>query len=264
MTRIIDHYFVLQLASILFVATCYAESKINNSGLFSRIIDSIQVLPSKEKYPYYIKLDIGVSLPKSITPTHHIYDKNHFLAKGASCGVGVGYNISNYNMRADLSLTARTPYRYMKSVQETMLGEIIEKTTEHNITSLNAITNLYYDLQISDLFSVYFSAGIGLSMLKSGTLNYTEQYIVTTTKPTDPIPMHSKKSSKLNSAWSLGVGHITKLSDNYSIAISYKYIDHGMTSKTNLIDTQTNTNLKSLYGINIKSHELSLSMITKF
>lgn len=86
----------------------------------------------------------------------------------------------------------------------------------HEVRSQRLMLNAYRDIAFNDAWSVYGSAGLGLSQIESGGWQGNEgrQYA---------------KATRTGLAWSLGAGVSFAASDAFTVDLGYRYADLGST-----------------------------------
>ncbi|WP_242015048.1 outer membrane protein [Stenotrophomonas maltophilia] len=86
----------------------------------------------------------------------------------------------------------------------------------HDVRSQRLMLNVYHDLAINDAWSVYATAGAGLSHIQSGGWQGTSnrQY---------------GKATRTGLAWSMGAGVSVAAGTNLTVDLGYRYADLGRT-----------------------------------
>ena len=95
------------------------------------------------------------------------------------------------------------------------------------------LLNGYYTPYRYKSLSPYISGGIGVSQNKAGAYNSKSSDGSTT------VYRSSDSTTKLDFAWSLGLGFVTDVSDHLSVDVFYKYVDLGNSGKMRVTTTST-------------------------
>jgi opacity protein-like surface antigen len=214
---------------------------------------------NKEQSPYYIRLDAGLSQPNGKL-NEDDYSSQRLL-RGEFYGVGAGY-IFNSNIRTDLTLTARSNYKFSYSGTEKDEDSIDTTTVSNqNFSSTTLMLNAYYNIPVNNVFSPYINVGIGGSRISTG------RYYSTQSQPGESDIISSSSSSKnYNLAYTIGLGAQVKLNNNFSLDTFFRYIDLGKTKRQNISQSSNNNTIGSsnIAPFLLQSYELGISLIYRF
>lgn len=197
----------------------------------------------------YLRLDAGVTQATSKLDNNDTY-YNKKLDGAEFYGFGAGY-IFNKNIRADLTLTGRTDYKF--SYDGPYNGEAINANQNLNITTL--MLNAYYNVPINDTFSPYINAGLGIAKIK--TKDYTSSYNL------NEFLYSINSNTSYNPAWNIGLGCQMKLNNNLSFDSFFRFIDFGKT-KTQYKSMSNEVTQEEVQAFSIKSYEAGISLIYRF
>jgi opacity protein-like surface antigen len=124
--------------------------------------------------------------------------------------IGVGYKFGNgWRAEGELSFPRNDKFTSGSTMFPTSLNE-------HHIDSRRVMFNVYRDLRITEVLSVYGSAGLGLARLESKGWqgNESRKYA---------------SATQTNLAWSLGAGIAYDVTDSMTLDLGYRYVDMGNT-----------------------------------
>jgi opacity protein-like surface antigen len=158
---------------------------------------------SSDKKQFYVKGDLGLSIPTSLANNDdyaHKRPKNALLI-----GLGAGYEINNY-----LSFDGTFYHFGNHKFNHTINGVLRTQNIKANAVFLDCNLDIYH----FSSFSPFISLGGGVSH------NDASDYIAV-----DNTKIYGKVIDQF--AWNIGAGIKNKLSDQFSLALSYKYFDLG-------------------------------------
>ena len=152
---------------------------------------------------------------------------------------GGGYKFTD-NLRTDLS------FAYSEAKVESF-------PINHKVKSYTLFLNGYYDFKVSDTFTPYVTAGVGLARNKSGDLRYAV--------PGPQSDISYKGKTKNNFAWNAGLGVQMNVAKNLDVDLGYKYLDLG---KTQFEDGHKPHLVFPGDKIKMKSHRITLGVVCNF
>ncbi|MCS1272922.1 outer membrane beta-barrel protein [Escherichia coli] len=175
-------------------------------------------------------------------------------------GLAVGYDFyQHYNVpvRTEVEFYGRgnAESKYRLSYWESVGGA--EFDDAQNKLSVNTLMlNAYYDFRNSSAFTPWISAGLGYARVHHKT-----SYIYTDNSPAGS-EVYSASASKYenNLAWSLGVGVKYDVTQDFSLDLSYRYLDAGDSTLT--YKDEDGAKYKS--SVDVRSNEFMLGATYNF
>lgn len=131
-------------------------------------------------------------------------------------GVAVGYDfsaVSKVPVRLELDYTVRANVDNVSKADFKDYGQLANHT---KVQLQTLMVNAYYDIDTHTAWTPYVSAGAGLSHLN------LDQYIQSSEGAGD-----SRSHSLDTFAWSVGLGVAYAINTNWTVDLSYKYLDAG-------------------------------------
>lgn len=213
----------------------------------------------KDKSPYYIRLDAGISQPKGKLNNDDIYF-DQSLKRAEFYGAGVGY-IFNENIRSDLTLTGRSNYKFSYSGSN---SDDTVNNANQKIQATSLMLNTYYTVPVNNVFVPYINAGIGVSKIFASDYS-SLQLAQNDLGEIEKYAYSSGSSTKYNFAWNLGFGTQIKSTNDLAIDVFFRFIDLGKTKTQNISiykDGVYQSSEKSRSWL--QSYEAGISLIYRF
>ena len=149
---------------------------------------------------FYGRADIGAGMRTS-DKILNTKTKSNIVAPVVS--VGAGYQFNEY-FRSDVNLQYRNTPTKLKKAYAGVGNEIKNK-------SYAVMLNGYVDMPTDTMFTPYITAGIGYNKLTKSDYKATSK----------------KFKDKSSVAWNAGLGVKTKIQDNVSVDLGYKFVNLG-------------------------------------
>ena len=179
---------------------------------------------------YYSRLDLGADLRKG----NKVYGQNIKKNKTAVVSVGMGYKFNEY-LRSDLNLQFRNLKTELKE------NDDIKSSAQNK--ALTAMLNGYVDLPTGTMFTPYAVVGLGMSNIAKADVKF------------DYVTDNATGKRHTSFAWNAGLGVNTKIQDNLSLDLGYKYVNVGKLKVS--INNESKTS-------KIQAHELTAGVIFSF
>ncbi|MBA8345916.1 porin family protein [Escherichia coli] len=240
-----------------------AVSALAMAGLFSA-----QTLADESKTGFYVTGKAGASV-MSLSDQRFVDGEGAWADKYKGgdksdtvfgAGLAVGYDFyQHYNVpvRTEVEFYGRgnAESKYRLSYWESVGGA--EFDDAQNKLSVNTLMlNAYYDFRNSSAFTPWISAGLGYARVHHKT-----SYIYTDNSLAGS-EVYSTSASKYenNLAWSLGVGVKYDVTQDFSLDLSYRYLDAGDSTLT--YKDEDGAKYKS--SVDVRSNEFMLGATYNF
>ncbi|MBY0580276.1 MAG: outer membrane beta-barrel protein [Rickettsiales bacterium] len=212
---------------------------------------------------YYVKGEVGVSMPKKID--------NQKLKKSAIFGIEGGYKM-NENFRFGLGLNFANGMKFKDGALK-----------DAKVNSIILETNAYYDIADLNGFTPYLTAGVGVARNKlknasttttvvtggstsgasASSAGTTRGFYAPKANAGAAVPANGnvnilssttdgKSLKKTGFAWNVGLGAMYNISSEFGVDLAYRYRDLG---KVKIDDTDSKK---------LKSHNVTVGVVYKF
>lgn len=187
-------------------------------SLLAFILLILLFLPIKSnalKNNYYVKSDLGISVPKDRMKKENGYIEESRVYISPQYSLGAGYNATN-NLRLDVTFS-RGDFKYEGRIV-TPLGQTVTQNEKTNVDVF--MLNTYYHFletkKSPPIFSPFVGAGIGVAKIR-----HKDPYIVSSDTTAGKILIERKPSRNL--AFNVIAGVSMPFTDNLLVEWSYKY-----------------------------------------
>ena len=179
---------------------------------------------------YYGRFDLGMDIRKD----NKLGEVNIKDNKTPVFGMGVGYQFNEY-FSSDLNLQ----FRALETINKEDKSDKLKNKTTTLMLNGNA------QLPTGTIFTPYVTAGIGYSNVSKAETKLSA----------GPGSISVSEKNKAAFAWNTGFGVKTKLQDNISLDLGYKFVNAGKISQEILGDKKSSK---------IQAHELTAGVIVSF
>ncbi|EKT61860.1 outer membrane protein [Providencia burhodogranariea] len=131
--------------------------------------------------------------------------------------------------------------------------------TKNEVTLNTFMLNSFYDFRNESAFTPYISAGIGLASLKHKADYKYSEWDANGNYINNSENQFSKSKTNNNFAWSLGLGMKYAINTDFSMDLSYRYLDAGKSTISNTYDSQTQTS-----KVKAQSNDIMLGVTYRF
>ncbi|EEZ9013156.1 porin family protein [Escherichia coli] len=178
-------------------------------------------------------------------------------------GLAVGYDFyQHYNVpvRTEVEFYGRgsANSRYTLDTWESPSGDSGREDTQNRISVNTLMVNTYYDFRNSSAFTPWVSAGLGYARIHHKA-TYTDTSWNESGEISDISALHYSEYGN-NFAWSLGVGVKYDVTQDFSLDLSYRYLDAGDSTLT--YKDEDGAKYKS--SVNVRSNEFTLGATYSF
>jgi opacity protein-like surface antigen len=136
-----------------------------------------------------------------------------------------------------------------------------------NLSSMNTMFNVYYDLLEYDGFTPYATLGFGLAKNKIGTssVSYESTQNLRTGRAVSASGLCDyKKASKTNFALNVGFGALYEITPKVSLDMGYRYKNLGKVATKSDNEGLELYNLAKEYTVKLNSHNVAFGLIYNF
>ncbi len=239
------------------------------SALAMAGVFSAQALADRGKTGFYVTGKAGASV---VTQTDQRFRQDFgddvYKYKGGDkndtvfgAGLAVGYDFyQHYNVpvRTEVEFYERgaADSHYTLDTWHSPMGDGGREDTQNKLSVNTLMLNAYYDFRNSSAFTPWISAGLGYARVHHKT-----SYIYTDNSPAGS-EVYSASASKYenNLAWSLGVGVKYDVTQDFSLDLSYRYLDAGDSTLT--YKDEDGAKYKS--SVDVRSNEFMLGATYNF
>ncbi|HGT5395184.1 TPA: outer membrane protein [Escherichia coli] len=239
------------------------------SALAMAGVFSAQALADRGKTGFYVTGKAGASV---VTQTDQRFRQDFgddvYKYKGGDkndtvfgAGLAVGYDFyQHYNVpvRTEVEFYGRgaADSHYTLDTWHSPMGDGGREDTQNKLSVNTLMLNAYYDFRNSSAFTPWISAGLGYARVHHKT-----SYIYTDNSPAGS-EVYSASASKYenNLAWSLGVGVKYDVTQDFSLDLSYRYLDAGDSTLT--YKDEDGAKYKS--SVDVRSNEFMLGATYNF
>ncbi|TPG59963.1 outer membrane protein [Ewingella americana] len=197
---------ILSLASLSFSTAAVASAE-KTSGVYT-------ALKAGAAITHVASQDLSFDATQDDSAEQFAFANKDKTAFAAAIAAGYDFSaVSSLPIRAELEYTIRADVSNVSRSDFKDYGQLANHT---KVGIQTLMVNTYYDFDTGTAWTPYVTAGLGLSHLS------LDQYISSNEGAGD-----SRSHSVDNFAWSAGVGVAYAINDNWSLDLSYKYLDAG-------------------------------------
>jgi opacity protein-like surface antigen len=210
---------------------------------------------AQESVPVYLGLKAGVSLMSAddmrntsngtnLAPTNKKDEDDAVFAVGGA----LGYNwMPRFKapIRTDIEYMYRTSLNY--SPNPTYINAAIPTKSDNDLNSHTVMANVYWDIGTWNKITPFIGGGVGVAINETDT----KGTVIATGVTKD------YSQTDVNFAWTAGAGLNYAINKNWSVEMSYRYIDLGEASFGNKTDGEISTN-------DVTSHEILAGLRFQF
>jgi opacity protein-like surface antigen len=198
----------------------------------------------------------GLSHPDFLTaPTFGWYDKGGFDS-GPIGGFGVGYTVNNW-LRFDVTgeYRGKVGFHALDTFTNVNTGGINSNDYTASKSEWVGLVNAYIDLGTWMNITPYVGAGVGFANIKID--HFRDTNVIAAGGGWAP------SGSQTNFAWALHAGASYRVTSNFAVDLSYRYLNMGdgrTGTLTNLDPNVPPVNVAPMRFNNIQSHDLMLGV----
>lgn len=175
-------------------------------------------------------------------------------------GIALGYDFSQqYDLpvRAEIEFSARGKSHSEYNLDQYSEGDYSDSYDAKNQIQLNTVMlNAYYDFKNHTAFTPFVSAGLGYARVHQKT-TLVDTWSDSSYSDRDS---ESRSATSNNLAWSLGVGVKYELNSDFSMDLSYRWLDAGKSEVSYKTDYDEEYKSKA----SVRTHDIMLGLTYNF
>lgn len=190
--------------------------------------------PAEDFGGWYLRGDIGMTNTSGklhvnaydTLPANSLGQYGHGFDSGMSYGLGIGYQFNNW-FRADITGEYRSRVRFSGTdfINVPAWGFSGSDVYDGGYKSWVGLVNVYADLGTWWCVTPFIGAGVGFANVKTTGLQDSGVFNIGGGQTS--ASYFAEGASKTNLAWALHAGLAYKVTNNFTVELSYRYLNMG-------------------------------------